>query len=136
MQPIALLKFLVERGNMYDRGGADSKDPLAKKTFRDFLFLSAMAPPGGGRNPIDPRFVAMFNVISVTFPSASSLDLIYNSILTAHVAPFNDAIKAASKTLTKLTLKLYNELVTRLPPTPSKFHYVFNLRDLGRVYEV
>ncbi len=52
-----------------------------------------------------------------------------------HLAAFPDNVKAAGQTLTNLTLKLFNELVVRLPPTPSKFHYVFNLRDLSRIYE-
>ena len=34
-----------------------------------------------------------------------------------------------------MTLNIYNRIVVKLPPTPSKFHYVFNLRDLSRVYE-
>lgn len=34
-----------------------------------------------------------------------------------------------------MTLKLYTYIVEKLPPTPSRFHYIFNLRDLSRVYE-
>jgi dynein heavy chain len=37
--------------------------------------------------------------------------------------------------LTDITLELYNTVLEKLPPTPSRFHYVFNLRDLSRVYE-
>ncbi|GFH31854.1 uncharacterized protein HaLaN_30974, partial [Haematococcus lacustris] len=37
--------------------------------------------------------------------------------------------------LTATTLELYNFICEKLPPTPSRFHYVFNLRDLSRVYE-
>lgn len=37
--------------------------------------------------------------------------------------------------ITDITLELYNAVLERLPPTPSRFHYVFNLRDLSRVYE-
>lgn len=37
--------------------------------------------------------------------------------------------------LTDATLELFSHIVERLPPTPSRFHYVFNLRDLSRVYE-
>ena len=39
-----------------------------------------------------------------------------------------------SETITTATLELYNRIVRDLPPTPSKFHYIFNLRDLSRVY--
>ena len=136
-QPIALLRFLVERGHMYDRGVDDSgkTERLAKKTFKDLLYVAAMAPPGGGRNAVDPRFVSLFSVISVTFPSDESLQHIYRSMLHAHFEPFPNDIRECSIKLTQLTLRLYRELCTQLPPTPSKFHYVFNLRDLSRVMQ-
>ncbi len=33
-----------------------------------------------------------------------------------------------------MTLNFYKSIITDLPPTPSKFHYIFNLRDLSRIY--
>ena len=43
-------------------------------------------------------------------------------------------IQDLSKTLTSSTIDLYQRVVSDLPPTPSKFHYIFNLRDLSRIY--
>ena len=59
---------------------------------------------------------------------------IYNSILEGHTKPFNAEIKEIVPRLTKMTLELYKAIVRDLPPTPSKFHYIFNLRDLSRIY--
>lgn len=42
---------------------------------------------------------------------------------------------SAAATVTLTILELYNFILERLPPTPSRFHYIFNLRDLSRVYE-
>eukprot|EP00002_Diphylleia_rotans_P017763 TRINITY_DN3442_c0_g1_i2.p1 TRINITY_DN3442_c0_g1~~TRINITY_DN3442_c0_g1_i2.p1 ORF type:complete len:3137 (-),score=716.67 TRINITY_DN3442_c0_g1_i2:70-9480(-) len=129
-QPIALLKLLIERGGLYDRG----KD-LNWKYIRDLQFISAMAPPGGGRSAVDPRFVSLFSLINVTFPSDESLTRIYESILSAHLENFSEAIQLVGRRLTPVMLQLYRAVVEQLPPTPSKFHYIFNLRDLSRVYE-
>ncbi len=52
-----------------------------------------------------------------------------------HLDPFKDEIKAVGSKLTSVTLQLYNKIISKLPPTPSKFHYIFNLRDLSRIYE-
>lgn len=46
-----------------------------------------------------------------------------------------DVSQAFAESLTDVTLQLYSALLEKLPPTPSRFHYVFNLRDLSRVYE-
>ena len=129
-QPIALLHFLVSRGNMYDRG-----KELNLRTFKDLMFMTAMGPPGGGRNSVDPRFVALFCTFNLTPPTLDVLTKIYGSIVTSFSLAFSDDVKSACSKMTGATLDLYNTIVEKLPPTPAKFHYIFNLRDLGRVYE-
>lgn len=59
------------------------------------------------------------------------------TILRRHLASLGsaDITPALGKGLTELTLGLYASLLEALPPTPSRFHYIFNLRDLSRVYE-
>ena len=129
-QPIALLHFLVSRGNMYDRG-----KELNLRTYKDLMFMSAMGPPGGGRNSVDPRFVALFCTFNLTPPTPEVLTKIYGSIINTFAAPFSEDVRGACAKLTAATLQLYNTILEKLPPTPTKFHYIFNLRDLGRVYE-
>ncbi|XP_071619148.1 dynein axonemal heavy chain 10 isoform X2 [Heliangelus exortis] len=128
-QPIALLKLLLEKGFLYDRG-----KEMNCKLFRDLDFIAAMGKAGGGRNEVDPRFISLFSVFNTPFPSEQSLNLIYASILKGHTAMFNESIAAISDKITLCTLELYKLIIRDLPPTPSKFHYIFNLRDLSRVY--
>ncbi|XP_053061953.1 dynein axonemal heavy chain 10 isoform X4 [Acinonyx jubatus] len=128
-QPIALLKLLLEKGYLYDRG-----KELNCKSIRDLGFISAMGKAGGGRNEVDPRFISLFNVFNVPFPSEESLHLIYSSILKGHTSVFHESIMAVSDKLTFCMLALYKTIVQDLPPTPSKFHYIFNLRDLSRIF--
>eukprot|EP00118_Oscarella_pearsei_P005341 m.24505 g.24505 ORF g.24505 m.24505 type:complete len:2538 (+) comp28630_c0_seq1:2-7615(+) len=128
-QPIALLKLLLERGGMYDRG----KD-LGWKYLRDIGYVAGMGKAGGGRNQVDPRFVSLFSIFNVTFPSEESLYHIYFSILDGHTKPFDKPVRELSRPITEATMELYKRIVRDLPPTPSKFHYIFNLRDLSRIY--
>uniref|UniRef100_A0A3B4UD57 Dynein axonemal heavy chain 10 n=1 Tax=Seriola dumerili TaxID=41447 RepID=A0A3B4UD57_SERDU len=128
-QPIALLKLLLNRGGIYDRG-----KELNYKTLKDLGFIAAMGKAGGGRNEVDPRFISLFSVFSIPFPAVESLHLIYGSIIKGHTRLFEDAIQKVCDKVTICTLELYNNIIKDMPPTPSKFHYIFNLRDLSRVY--
>jgi dynein heavy chain len=130
-QPVALLHFLVGRGNMYDLG----KD-LNVRNYKDMQYVCGMQPPGGGKNPVDPRFLALFNSFCLTPPTPAVLAKIYGSIITKYLdSRFAPAVSADAAKVTGAMLALYNVIVEKLPPTPAKFHYIFNLRDLGRVYE-
>ena len=129
-QPIALLKLLIDRGGMYERGG-----DLIWKHVTKVGYIAAMAPPGGARAALDPRFVSLFNVLHVVSPSDESLHHIFNTIIEHHTKNFAEEIQHAGKTITDATITFYEDIVAKLPPTPSKFHYLFNLRDLSRVFE-
>jgi dynein heavy chain len=94
-----------------------------------------MLPPGGGTNNVDPRFLSLFSCFALLFPTQENLEKIYNSILKAHVAVFGAEIAELVPKIGSTTLKLYQAIVEQLPRTPMKFHYIFNLRDLSRIYE-
>jgi len=79
--------------------------------------------------------MSLFNVFNVTFPSKESIQKIYSTLLGKHLDEFNDDIKGTVDTITQATLQLYYTCLEKLPRTPLKFHYIFNLRDLSRVYE-
>ncbi|XP_063540762.1 dynein axonemal heavy chain 10 [Cydia strobilella] len=127
-QPIALLKLLFERKGFYDRG----KD-LNWKNLKDIGFLAAMGKAGGGRNDVDPRFISMFSVYNLQFPAESTLRHIYTSIIAGHFEIFPEEIQEITDKLVQMTLDLYKIIIVELPPTPAKFHYIFNLRDLSRI---
>ena len=90
-QPIALLKIFVERRGFYDRG----KD-LTWKHMKDITCVAAMGPPGGARNAMDPRFISMFSVFEIQFPSHENLRTIFQSVLHSHVSTLSDDIRTAS----------------------------------------
>lgn len=93
-----------------------------------------MTPPGGN-NRVDPRLMSLYSCFNITFPSNQAIQKIYASILEKHVLEFPDEVKGIVEKITSATLNLYFQICEKLPRTPLKFHYIFNLRDLSRVYE-
>ena len=45
-------------------------------------------------------------------------------------------VRAMGQRVVMATVDLYVALASALRPTPSKSHYTFNLRDVGRVFQV
>lgn len=74
---------------------------------KDLSFLAAMGKAGGGKNEVDPRFISLFSVFNMTFPSNSTLYRIYSSILAGHVTNFTDAVKNMVRPVTRMTMTLY-----------------------------
>lgn len=79
-QPNALLKFLVERNMLFERGGN-----LELREIVDTQYVGSMTPPGGGNNVVDPRLMSLYSTFNITFPTKEAIEKIYTSILDRHV---------------------------------------------------
>ncbi|CAI5672498.1 unnamed protein product [Oreochromis niloticus] len=127
--PLELLRLWIDYGFWYDR----KKQTL--KVVKDMFLLASMGPPGGGRTHITPRFQSRFNLINMTFPNASQIKCIYSAMINQKLQEFKEELKPIGKVLTQATLELYNGVTACFLPTPAKIHYLFNLRDISKVFQ-
>ena len=58
---------------MQDFGGFYDRDKLFWREIQDVTLSAACAPPGGGRNPVTPRLIRHFAMLSIPSPSEHSL---------------------------------------------------------------
>merc|ERR1739841_121270 len=98
-------------------------------------FIAAMGPPGGGRNPVTNRLLRHFNFISFTDMAEETLCRIFETILSSFVSKYFGNLSSLVHPIITSTVEMYNTVRTELLPTPSKSHYTFNLRDLGKVFQ-
>ena len=107
------------------------------KTCEDLQYLAAMQHPGGGKNDIPNRLKRNFFMFNLVLPSITSINDIYGQMLNGR---FNSnqfdapTLECVAK-LTNATIQLWRTMKSKMLPTPAKFHYVFNMRDLSRVFQ-
>ncbi|KAH9093106.1 hypothetical protein Ae201684P_008767 [Aphanomyces euteiches] len=129
--PIEILRQWFDQGGWYDR------KLLVFRNIVDVVFVASMGPPGGGRNPITPRFLRHFNVIGYTEMSDDNKKQVFATIVASFLAKFSDELKQPEigVALVKGSIYIYNTIINELLPTPAKAHYTFNLRDLAKVFQ-
>ncbi|XP_031370853.1 dynein heavy chain 2, axonemal [Apis dorsata] len=108
---------------------------LTLKLIKKLQLLVSMGPPGGGRNVITNRLLTKFNVINMTFPAEKQIVRIYGSMLHHHISEFHSEVKGIANEITLATIGVYANVVTKMLPTPGKMHYLFNLRDISKVFQ-
>ncbi len=48
---------------------------------------------------------------------------------------FADQVQKCGNIAVAATIEMYSQITQGLLPTPSKFHYIFNLRDISKVFQ-
>ena len=101
----------------------------------ELQILAAMGKPGGGRAHITPRMTSKFHVINFTNPSEKQMKKIYDTIFTIKFTQFGDDVKVLQDSLALATINIFNQTMTDFLPTPKKTHYIYNMRDISKVFQ-
>eukprot|EP00928_Gymnodinium_smaydae_P031098 TRINITY_DN22944_c0_g2_i2.p1 TRINITY_DN22944_c0_g2~~TRINITY_DN22944_c0_g2_i2.p1 ORF type:complete len:3465 (-),score=972.42 TRINITY_DN22944_c0_g2_i2:18-9410(-) len=130
-----LTRQLIEMGGVYFL----DKDKRGDfKTITSLRYVAAMGHPGGGKNDIPERLKSKFVSFNMVLPSAASVDSIFGSIMRVKFRAKEGALPAVielSKKLCGATVDVWDKVKRGLLPTPLRFHYIFNMRDLSRVFQ-
>ena len=130
--PIELIRQWMDHGGWYDK-----KAVGVFKNILDVNFVCAIGPPGGGRTCLTPRLLRHFNFLSFPELEDSCKATIFCSILGAWLGLCTNLQVDRADLRDRLvggTISMFSTIISKLLPTPSKSHYVFNLRDISKVF--
>jgi dynein heavy chain len=136
-QTTECVRQLIDSKGFYDIKGMFWKQVVETQ------IVAARTPHGGGHSEVCGRLLRHFHMIGLVEPADADLLTIFGSLTSGWVESGADETasnvsrwlpthveKAASG-----TIALFGAVRDRLLPTPAKCHYIFNLRNILRVFE-
>ncbi|CAB3235275.1 unnamed protein product [Arctia plantaginis] len=127
--PLELVRLWHDYGYWYDR------EKQWRKNVRNMVLCACAGPPGGARSHLPPRLLSCFHAFYLTAPTTQQLVKIFGTMLSQHLSDFDEETKSVGKTVLVATIDMFNNVVSKLLPTPSKMHYLFNLRDISKIFQ-
>eukprot|EP00961_Rhodomonas_salina_P092740 1248192-Rhodomonas_salina.1 len=126
----------IVRQSIGEAGLYNLDKPGEWKQFVDICYTAAMTHPGGGRNDIPNRLKRQYCLYNVTMPSLTAVDNIFGSIIRGRLSDkvVPKVVAEVATKLTEATIQLWTKTSAKMLPTPAKFHYLFNMRELSRVF--
>jgi dynein heavy chain len=112
----------------------DLKDTTHKKLI-DTVFVGAMSLPSGGRSLPSDRFLRNFSIICLSELENKTLSLIYTTILKDGLCDHDTKWQERAHQIVDITIELFQTVKQTLLPTPSKSHYVFNIRQITELIQ-
>ncbi|CAG7817426.1 unnamed protein product, partial [Allacma fusca] len=125
---IELLRQWIDHGYWFD------KKDTSIINLADLLLVTAMGAPGGGKNEVTQRFIRHLNILSIDSFDDNTMKKIFGAIVDWHFAKdYDKDVVRWTRTMVQATMNVYKQAIILFLPTPTKSHYVFNLRDFSRV---
>ena len=128
-----IVRQLLEQGGMYSL-----EKPIGDmKHITETRYIAAMNHPGGGKNDIPNRLKRQFALFNVPLPSVAAINNIFGALVAGRFCAedFSQEVVELAQKLVPMTLDLWNKVQGKMLPTPAKFHYLFNMRELSKVFQ-
>lgn len=128
---LELLRQFFEYGGWYD------SEKLIMKRFLDFCTVSAMGPPGGNRSAISMRLMRYFYVYTSKTSDVDTMETIFKCIshwFWQRKSLPQDSLRVLDFA-SEASVDLFYRVIGGLKATPQKPHYLFNMRDVSKVFQ-
>ena len=118
--PLELVRQVIEHKQWYDLSDCSAK------SIEDLMFLGVMS----STSSVSQRLMRHYFLVNINEFSNSVLETIFTEFMEIGLSEHFHSIKTSIGSLVSASIEIYKNLVTVLPPTPAKSHYLFNIRDI------
>jgi dynein heavy chain len=118
----------------HDHKGWFNRKELKKFEITDVIWVSAMGPPGGGRTYITERLKRHYSILAYSDLQDESIRQIFETMCNYFFVQFDQSVQDHIPSFITSTVSIFKQALSDLLPTPAKSHYLFNLRDIWRVF--